>query len=59
LIKLSQFKKDIYPALLFSSTEMLEEFVSTNKLDPADAAHAIRIIEYYNHTRVAGTLARH
>lgn len=58
LVKLSQFKKYIYPSLL-SAGETLSEFVSANKLDPADAAQAIRIIEYYNHTHVAGTLARH
>jgi len=58
LMKLGQFKKEMYPSLV-SSAEMLSEFVSENKLDPADAAQAIRIIEYYNHTQVAGALARH
>ena len=58
LISLSQFKKDLYPSLL-SSGETLSEFVSANKFNPADVAHAIRIIEYYNHTPVAGTVARH
>lgn len=59
LTKLERFKKDIYPALLSASDERLTEFVSSNKLDPADAAQAIRIIEYYNHTLVTGTLARY
>jgi hypothetical protein len=59
LIKLDRFKKDIYPAMLSSSGKMLGEFVSANRLDPADAAQAIRIIEYYDHTIVAGALARH
>ena len=59
LTKLDRFKKDVYPSLLSSSGKMLTEFVSTNRLDPADAAQAIRILEYYNHTLVAGALARH
>ncbi|SHH37944.1 hypothetical protein SAMN04488109_3936 [Chryseolinea serpens] len=59
LTKLDHFKKDIYPTLLSSSGKMLGEFVSANRLDPADAAQAIRIIEYYDHTIVAGALARH
>jgi hypothetical protein len=59
LTKLDRFKKEIYPSLLSSSGKMLMEFVSANKLDPTDAAQAIRIIEYYNHTQVAGAVARH
>jgi len=59
LTKLDRFNKDIYPSLLSSSGSLLADFVSANRLDPTDAAQAIRIIEYYNHTQVAGTLARH
>jgi hypothetical protein len=48
LIQLDKFRSKVYDRLLHEGGLVLSVFVSENRLDPNNSAHAIRIIEEYN-----------
>ena len=59
LTPLRKFNKKIFPQLLISSDNRLEEFISINRLTAHHAANTLRIIEFYNGLiKTEGSLAR-
>ena len=59
LTPLRKFKKKIFPQLLTSSGNRLEEFISINRLIANHAANTLTIIEFYNGLiKTEGSLAR-
>jgi hypothetical protein len=59
LTPLRKFKKKIFPHLLISSDNRLEEFISIHRLTAPHATNTLRIIEFYNGlVKTEGSLAR-
>ena len=48
LVQLRAFRKQVYPALQRDGGVQFSMFVLEQNLNPNDAAHAIRIVQYYN-----------
>jgi hypothetical protein len=48
LVQLRAFRKQVYPALQQSGGVQFSMFVLEENLNPNDAAHAIRMVQYYN-----------
>lgn len=48
LVQLRAFRKQVYPTLVQEGGVQFSMFVLEQNLNPNDAAHAIRMIQYYN-----------
>lgn len=48
LVQLRSFRKQVYPALQREGGVQFSMFVLQQNLNPNDAAHAIRMVQYYN-----------